>query len=191
MKQFFLAFTAIVLVLTGAGCAASNLWSSMSGSENVEGPWRLAFDLPEGWVMVKEYDEPRNEAITPSQTVSHDLETIILQSTEKAIVESGTPKDSVSAETYVTSEYTMIRVDRLDARRVIPSNAEDLGNGFSVAEGKYYFQTSSGEKYQCVVTNNGGDENLAKTIILSAKLVTVFTDTQAAASGENGVQTNE
>lgn len=167
-----------VFVLAGAGCAASGVLSSLSGDSNVEGKWKLAFDLPEGWVMVKEYDEPRTSAVTPSQEVTNDISTIILQNTSKAIVEGGLPQDSVSPDTYVTSAYTMIRADRLDPRRIIPKDAENLGNGFFLAEGKYYFQSSTGEKYQFVVTNNGGSEEMAKAIILSAKVVTVFTDAQ-------------
>jgi len=179
MKNIFISLVLGVLVLAGAGCAASGMISSLSGDANVEGKWKLAFDLPEGWAMVKEYDEPRIDAVTPSQEITHDLSTVILQNTSKAIVEGGLPKDTVSSDTYVTSAYTMIRADRLDPRRIIPKDAENLGNGFFLAEGKYYFQSSTGEKYQFVVTNNGGSEETARAIILSAKVVTVFTDVTA------------
>lgn len=201
MKHFFLSFVVGFLVLAGAGCAASNIFSSLSGSDVVEGKWRLAFDLPPGWVMVKEYDSPRKEAVTPSQDVTHDLATILLQSTEKAIVDHGTPGATVSTDTYVTSNYTEIRVDKLDTRRVIPSDATDLGKGFSYAEGKYYYQTESGEKYQFTVTASyensveGYDalnDSTVKAIVLSARPVTKYTDTQAAGSVDSGdVKTNE
>jgi hypothetical protein len=190
MKNLFSALAISVFVLAGAGCAASNFVSSIVGGGNVEGPWRLAFDLPEGWVMVKEYDEPRENVVTPDQNVTHDLPTVLLQSTSKAIVQGGTPDvATVPAETYVTKEYAVIRVDRLDERRIIPKDAEDLGNGFSYAEGKYYFVSSSGEKYQFVITSDDNDLTDEKAVILSAQTVTVFTDAPADATAE--VQTNE
>ncbi len=189
MKTFFSAFAVGMLVLMGGGCAASGIVSSITGNGNVEGKWRLAFELPAGWVMVGEYDAPKTDPVIPSQDVTRDAATIMLQSTEKAIVESGVPENTVSTETYVTSNYTFIRVDVLDARRVIPRDAENLGNGFFFAEEKYYFVTEAGEKYQFVISQNGGDDAVARAIILSAKPVTVFTDAPAEPTAE--VQTNE
>lgn len=190
MKKLFSALAIGVMVLAGGGCAASDFVSSIVGDTNVEGKWRLAFDLPEGWVMAKEYDEPRENVVTPDQNVTHDLATVILQSTEKAIVQGGRPDAAkVSEETYVVANYSSIRVDRLDERRIIPKDAEDLGNGFSTSEGKYYFVSSSGEKYQFVITSDDKDLTDEIAVILSAKTVTVFTDAPADATAE--VQTNE
>lgn len=190
MKKLFSALAIGGLVLMGGGCAASNVVSSIIGDDNVEGKWRLAFDLPEGWVMVAEYDEPRENIVTPDQNVTHDLPTVLLQSTSKAIVQGGAPDAAiVPAETYVTKDYSSIRVDRLDERRIIPKDAEDLGNGFSTSEGKYYFVSSSGEKYQFVITSDDKDLTDEIAVILSATTVTVFTDTPVEATAE--AQTNE
>ncbi len=190
MKKLFSALAIGVMVLAGGGCAASNFVSSIVGDANVEGKWRLAFDLPEGWVMAKEYDEPRDTVVTPDQNVTHDLATVVLQSTEKAIVEGSRPDAATVPEnTYVVANYSSIRVDRLDERRIIPKDAEDLGNGFSTSEGKYYFVSPSGEKYQFVITSDDKDLSDEIAVILSAKTVTAFTDAPADATAE--VQTNE
>jgi hypothetical protein len=190
MKKLFSALALSGVVLVGGGCAASNIVSSIVNGDAVEGKWRLAFDLPENWVMVREYDKPREEAVTPRQNVTRDLPTILLQSTDKSIVQGGTPDvEKVPAETYVTADYSIIRVDRLDERRVIPKDAEDLGNGFSTSEGKYYFVSSSGEKYQFVITSDDEDLTDEIAVILSATTVTVFTDAPAEPTAE--VQTNE
>lgn len=190
MNKLFSALALSSVVLLGGGCAASNIVSSIIGNNDVEGKWRLAFDLPEGWVMVTEYDEPRENVVIPDQNVTRDLPTVILQSTDKAIVESGTPDAAkVPAETYVVRDYASIRVDRLDTRRVIPTDGEDLGNGFSTSEGKYYYVSASGEKYQFVITSDDKDLTDEIAVILSAVTVTDFTDTPAEPTVE--VQTNE
>jgi hypothetical protein len=190
MKKLFSALAIGGMVLMGGGCAATNVVSSIIGNDKVEGRWLLAFDLPEGWVMVMEYDEPRESVVTPDENVTHDLATVIVQSTDKAIVQGGTPDTAtVPVETYVTKEYASIRVDHLDARRIIPADAQDLGNGFSTSEGRYYFVSSSGEKYQFVITSDDNDLTEEIAVILSAKTVTVFTDTPAEPTAE--VQTNE
>lgn len=172
MKFLALTLVASALVLLGAGCAASKIFSSLDPSDSVvEGRWKLAFTLPKDWVMVQEYNAPRKEAVTPSQEISYALQAVILQSTAKAIVESGTPDEAVAADTYVTSDYAFIRVDRLDDRRIIPKDALDEGNGFFSAEGRYYLQTSTGEKYQFTITNNGKDIDDIEKIIFSASVV--------------------
>ncbi len=190
MNTLVLALAMSGIVLLGGGCAASNIVSSVVGNADVEGKWRLAFDLPEGWVMVTEYNEPRESVVTPNQSVTRDLPTVILQSTEKAIVEGGTPDAAkVPAETYVVRDYSSIRVDRLDTRRIIPKDGEDLGNGFSTSEGKYYFVSASEEKYQFVITSDDNDLTDEIAVILSAVTVTDFIDAPAEPTAE--VQTNE
>lgn len=190
MKKLFSALAIGSMVVMGGGCAASNVISSIVGNDTVEGKWRLAFDLPDGWVMVTEYDEPRENVVTPDQGVTHDMPTVILQSTEKAIVQGSAPDAAlVPVETYVTRDYSSIRVDRLDARRIIPKDAEDLGNGFSTSEGKYYYVSLSGEKYQFVITTDDKDLTDEIAVILSAEIVTVFIDVPEEAMAE--VQTNE
>lgn len=190
MNKLFSAVALSVIVLAGGGCAASNIVTSIIGEETVQGPWRLAFDLPEGWAMVKEYDEPTTSAIAPDPNVTRDLQTVIVQSTNKVILQGARPDVSlVSEDTYVIADYSLIRIDRLDERRVIPRDAEDLGDGFAVSEGKYYFTAESGEKFQFTITSDDNDLTDEIAVIRSAKLVTEFTDTPAAPTAE--VQTNE
>lgn len=180
MKKLLLSLGAVAVLLTGAGCSVPGA----SNSAGVEGKWNLAFDLPSGWTEVASYPTPNKVAVTPSTDVNHTMTTVVLQSTDKAIVRSGTPDAAVAVDSYVASNYTKIDVDRLDARRSIPKDAKDLGNGFfkaaAVAESDrstYYFKTSTGEKYQFTVWVNGQDASVAESVILSSEPVTVFTDT--------------
>lgn len=179
-----------VLVLMGAGCA--NSLPLVGGSDTVEGKWRLAFNLPEGWAMLKDYDEPINKEIVPSEDVTRDLSDIIVQSTSKAIVGGGIKPDSdIGTDTYVSSGFAKIHVFRLDERRIVPSEANDLGEGwYSVKlceEGEdctiygqynydYYLVTESGAKYKFNITTNDFDVQSAIDVIMSAKEVTDFTD---------------
>lgn len=193
MKRLFLSIGAAVLLLTGAGCA-SNIVSSITGGGSVEGKWKLAFDLPSGWVQIAGYSQPSEVLPTLSQDVNHTMGMVTLQSTEKPIARTSTPDASIAAESYVTSNYTKIDVDWLDARRSIPKDATDLGNGFwraaPVANDcvpgscttTYYLQTESGEKYLFTVWQVGQEPSVAEAVILSAKPVTVFTDSVPAAT---------
>lgn len=184
IKRLFGALMLGTILLAGGGC------SSSSQTATVEGKWRLAFNLPEGWAMVKEYNEPRKEAVTPDQNVTHDLPTVIIQSTSKAIARTSTPEAAVPADTYVSSNFTKIVAYKLDPRRNIPSNATDLGNGFfqdtdavnvctgdNVCRATFYYVTPNEEKYQFTVYTNMQSTDAARAVILSAQPVTSFTDT--------------
>ena len=175
------------MVLAGAGCA----WGGGAKNESVSGKWFLSFDLPEGWIMAEEYDAPRTEVVTPNQEVNQGMKTVVLQSTNKAIVPNGqAPTAEVSADTYVLENFTIIDVYKLDPRFVISKSAEDLGNGFAAADGKYFFTAPDGSRYQFVVKTNSQSDEIAKKVILSAKLVTDYTGTTPnATAGE--VSTNE
>ena len=172
------------MLLAGGGC------SSPSQTAIVEGKWSLAFSLPEGWAVVKEYNEPRKEAVTPSQDVTHDLPTVVIQSTSKAIVRTSTPEATVLADSYVSSNFTKIVAYKLDPRRNVPSSATDLGNGFfqdadavnvctgdNVCRATFYYVTANDEKYQFTVYTNMQSTDAARAVILSAQPVTSFTDT--------------
>ncbi len=200
MKRLLFSLGAAVLLLTGAGCA-SNIVSSIGGG-NVEGKWKLAFDLPSGWVQVEGYAQPNKELPTLSQNVNHTMGMITLQSTEKPIARTTTPAESIAVESYVTTNYTKIDVDWLDSRRSVPKDATDLGNGFFRAAAStepcdpgscttsYYLKTDAGEKYLFTVWQNGQDISVAEKVILSAKPVTVFTDTVPVVT-VGGVKTSE
>ncbi len=193
MKRLLFAAGTAVLLMTGAGCS-SGIMSSITGSDTVEGKWDLAFDLPSGWVQVEGYAQPNTELPTLSEDVNHTMEMITLQSTNKPIARTTTPAASISVESYVTTNYTKIDVDTLDPRRAIPKDAEDLGNGFFKAAPvvkdcvpgscttTYYFKTADGAKYMFTVWVNGQDESAARSVILSAKVVTQPTDTVPAAT---------
>lgn len=186
--KLLLSLGALVLLLTGAGCA-SNIVSSITGNDAVEGKWKLAFDLPEGWVQVAGYAQPNEKLPTLSQDVNHTMGMVTLQSTEKPIARTTKPADSISKESYVMEDYTKIDVDWLDSRRSIPKDATDLGNGFWKAAPvasdcqpgscttTYYLQTEAGEKYMFTVWQVGQEPSVAEAVILSAKPVTEFTDT--------------
>lgn len=201
MKRLLFSIGAAVLLLTGAGCA-SGIVSSITGGGAVEGKWKLAFDLPSGWVEVVGYAQPNKTLPKLSQDVNHTMEMVSLQSTDKPIARTTTPVDTIAKESYVTSDYTKIDVDTLDSRRSIPKDATDLGNGFYKAAAStkacepgsctttYYLQTSGGEKYMFTVWQVGQEASVAEAVILSAKPVTSFTDTvPTAAVGD--VKTNE
>lgn len=197
IKRLFGSLMLGVMLLAGGGCS--------SGSTTVEGKWRLAFNLPEGWAMVKEYNEPRKEVVTPSQDVTHDLPTVIIQSTSKAIARTSTPEATISTDTYVASNFSKIVAYKLDDRRKIPSSATDLGNGYyqdtdaanvctgdNICRATFYYVTSNEEKYQFTVYTNMQSTDAARAVILSAQPVTSFTDTAPAASATSSdVQTNE
>lgn len=193
MKRLLFAIGASVLLLTGAGCS-SGIVSSITGNGAVEGKWDLAFNLPSGWVQVDGYAQPNTEIPTLSEDVNHTMGMITLQSTNKPIARTTTPDATLTADSYVTTNYTKIDVDTLDPRRSIPKDATDLGHGFWKASAStkpcdpgsctttYYFQTPAGDKYMFTVWVNGQAPDAAEAVILSAKVVTKFTDTVPAAT---------
>ena len=189
MKMLLAGMTA-VLMLMGAGCT-DNL-PLVGGEDTVEGKWRIAFELPEGWAMLKDYDLPRNEAVTPSEEVTRDLTDVYIQNTTKAVVTGGIqPEAEVPADTYVTDGFVQIHAFRLDERRVIPSESEDLGDGWyrlKLCEAgedctiygqyhyDYYLVSSSGAKYKFNIVTRGVDPQQAIDVIMTAQEVTTFTD---------------
>lgn len=180
MKKLILGLCALVLL--GGGCATT--------PSVVEGNWYLAFDMPSEWVMVPDYTAG-NVTFPSEGDVSIENNDVILQSVGKTIWTSSgrAPSEGEVAimGEYVTEDYSMIRVLRLDTRRVVPSESEDLGNGFFklklCEDGEdcqiggrynydYYFVTEAGNKYQFMVTTNGQNIETSEEIILSAKEVT-------------------
>ncbi|MCR4312574.1 MAG: hypothetical protein NUV56_04810 [Candidatus Uhrbacteria bacterium] len=189
MKKLLIG-TAAALLLLGAGCASRI--PILGGGDSVEGMWNLAFDLPEGWAMVRDYEAPRYSMVVPTEDVSRDHTDVIIQSTTKAIVTGGiSPEATVDAATYVGEDYTLIHAYRLDQRRVVPSEAEDLGDGwyrlklcedgedcmiYGQYNYEYYFIAGSGAKYKFSIITEGQDPARAIETIQTAKEVTNFTD---------------
>jgi hypothetical protein len=169
MKKLLLSLG--LLLAVGGGCVnVGDLTGNLGGDKTVEGDWHLAFDLPSGWVMVEPYENPDVEAVVPNQEVDRDMTEVYLQSTDKAIVEGETPDgEVVPADTYVQEDFTQIRVTRLDTRRVIPSEAEDLGDGFFKLEDDFYLKTDDAN-YKFEI--RGDDRNRAEDVIMSAEVVT-------------------
>jgi hypothetical protein len=86
------------------------------------------------------------------------------------------PGEEVPAESYISlSDSTQIRVSRLDPRRKVPSEAEDLGDGFFKDNADYYLKTET-VNYKFIL--KGQDLDLATEIVLSAKQVTVPVETE-------------
>ncbi|MCG2687536.1 hypothetical protein L6260_01910 [Candidatus Parcubacteria bacterium] len=174
-------FSLLTLVILGGGCTAL--------PKTVQGDWYLAFDVPNGWVMVEPY-LVGSQAVPNSEPITRDTKDVILQSTSKGV---WTSANEPSEETLAligeveTEDFAFVRVLKLDDRRVIPSEAEDIGNDFyklklcddggdCQANGRYnydyYLATDSG-KYQFIVTLKGQSIDEAEDVILSAQEVTL------------------
>lgn len=175
MKRIFLAFGLVALI--GAGCL-----SKSQEPVEVVGDWHLVFDLPSGWVAAAPYDAPEDTIVTLQRDLSSDMNEVIVQSVDRPIVLSGDVsdvEDSVPADTYVTSDYIKISVLQLDARRKIPSEAEDLGSGLfrvklcedgggCTTGGKWnyewYVKTATAS-YRFTATSDGDDFSTVEQII--------------------------
>ena len=179
MKKLLLAMT--MLLAVGAGCMASQ------GGKNavVDGKWSLAFDLPEGWVMVVPYQAPTSDVVVPSENVERLDNEVYLQSTAKAILSGGIGAEpEVPTDSYETLVgNSLMRVSRLDPRRLIPSEAEDLGDGFyklklcedgedcqiySHYNYEYYLKTDAAN-YKFILV--GDDVEQMIDVVMSAKVV--------------------
>ncbi len=149
-------FSVLGLLLIGAGCL---------GGKSVEGDWWLAFDLPTDWAMASAYDLTSESPDSFSLDVNREMDDIVLQSTVNAI-------QKVDGE-YTPNDFAHIRVLRLDDRRIIPSEAEDLGNGFfKESDENYYLETETG-KYQFKIIMQGSAGQSVEEVILSAQAVTI------------------
>lgn len=191
MKKVILALG--LLLAVGAGCVSVG---KLGGNKTVEGDWYLAFYLPSGWVMTSTYRQPTSEAVVPSREVDRDDQEVFLQTSDKAILIGGVgPEAGVPSESYTTLEgNSRIEVSRLDTHRRIPSEAEDLGNGFFKAKecetggecqmyGRYnydYYLQTDDANYEFVVY--GQDIDKIEDIIKSAEVVTVTAEEPADAS---------
>lgn len=192
MKNAFLLSLAAVL-LVGAGC--SNL--SLGGNKEVEGDWDLAFDLPSGWVMAAPYDSDELEEadFTLNTEVGDSDSEIFLQSSDKPVYLSANEAPEAVAALETQGELVVnkpiIKVTRLDERRLIPDEAEDIGRGYSrvkvcedgegcEAGGRlnydYYLETEDG-KYKFIAYHM--TENEVEDLITSAEVVTVHPDAEA------------
>lgn len=176
MKKSFFAFV-VALVLVGAGCFEA------ARDER----WTLSFALPEGWVM---YGAGQGGfAGNPNAEITKQSGEVVLQSTADALV-IGTPKeDEVEYEGKLVKkeDFAYIRVFRLDERRLISDEAEDLGKGFfrekKCEEGEEcqdngaynyaYFYVKGDAKYQFNIVTNGRTPQEAVDVLMSAKALRI------------------
>jgi hypothetical protein len=146
------------LLLLGAGC-------SFVANAPVEGKWQLAFDLPAGWIMAVPYEEDG----TVSQEVRRDDSEVWLQDTE------------------TLAPTNKIEATKLDSHRALPTEREDLKNGFfrvkMCEEGGACTAGGHGNYDYYLATDEGnykfeyfGDLKVVEPIIKSAKRVTHYTD---------------
>jgi len=186
MKQKIL-LSMLALLLAGVGCFSTNqeeVQDSVAGS----GEWNLAFELPDGWVMVPHYQN--DVAIETASALDPSLSDVVLQSTEKNIwMSAGTsPNEEQLLElggedSVVYDDYTYIRVVEFAPNSVIPSEAEDLGDGFfrvmlcedggecqlgGKSNYEYYLETDD-QKYRFYINQNNQDLSVAEEVILSAE----------------------
>lgn len=174
LKLFIPVFA---LVLLGAGCFGGDK------VEEVRGDWLLSFDLPNEWVMVSPYDQ--DEGVKLNKDINREFSEVILQNTDKTIWRGDLPEDISELPEFVSDSYIYISVTQLDPRRVIPSEAVDMGDHFyrfdpcSVAEDcggasapvyTYYLEHAD-RKYQFNVFIKDADSEDAQKLIFSAQRV--------------------
>lgn len=172
MKKALVIFG--ILLLTGLGCNG--------GQAN--GPWRLSFNLPEGWVI---YDEGDGGYLgIPSENITPELSSIVLQN--KLEVTYTRSLDDLENNTYdglpvINEGFSAIKVQVLDSRRIIPRNAETVskfivrdrvcgGDMSPCEEGefpfKYYFADGD-TKYSFEIFGDQAELNDIESIITSAR----------------------
>ncbi len=179
MKKIFALLFGLVLV--GAGCSGST----------AEGDWYLAFDLPNDWIMTQAYREGDKEE---GVDATRDHVEIFLQNVDAHMIFGGSEPDAEEASRLlrdiVRDDMIRISVSRLDERRIIPSEAESLGEGWyrlapcsetpddegCVDDGTtmtYYLEADSGDKYLFRVSVRGHEISEAEVVLMTAEEVTL------------------
>ena len=167
MMKYLLGFFALLLV--GAGCLGF-------GGKGVEGEWALSFDLPDEWVMMRAYSETGSAANALIE-IERTAAEVVLQTTSSHIFTSEKlPEDLEQYGDYVTEDYLKVSVLRLDPRRIIPSEAEDLGEGFFKESDTVYYLKAEEENYKFTVHAEGREPTDALEVIRTAEVVTVDPD---------------
>ncbi len=175
MKKLALLF--LPLLLVGAGCATSQ------NQEVADQSWHLTFELPEGWVETTAYND--GDVRNAEKELTKELGDIYIQSTNKTVLRGGAAAgeiETLSEEQIESENYSLIHAFALSQRRAIPSEAEDLGNGFYkvqvCSEGEEceqyggtlydYYLKGENANYQFKVYERGNGENQSESVILSA-----------------------
>jgi hypothetical protein len=157
MKKLFLG--AFAMLLLGAGCL---------GGSRVESDWVLGFKSMDGWHMVNAYDD-RDNLEDMQREFAFDAVDVVVQSTDKFVFTGDVPTNTEGYGEFVADKYIKITIERMDLRRRIPGEAEDIGNGFFKASDTEYYLELPDEKYQFLVEAEGEDLSKAETLILSAQ----------------------
>lgn len=170
MKKLLALFS---LLLLGAGCLPI-------ANKQVEGRWHLAFDLPKDWVMVKPYEADSRAPV--NYDVRKEDTSVYLQNTDQKICRTTEcPEDTVT----IGSGHVFIEATMLDPRRVLPEEAEDIGNGFlkiKLCEDGGPCQANGAGNYQYFYKGEQGNYKFtyygaaseAERVITSAEEVTKF-----------------
>ena len=157
MKKLLLLM--IGLVLVGAGC----------GQKTVDSEWRLGFiEADENWHLVSAYRD-RDNLEELQDELDYDSVDAVIQTTPNFIFTGEVPEDTSGYGDFVTEDYIKITMERMDPRRNLPRDAEDIGKGFyKVSETEYYLELAD-EKYRFLVELEGRDASEAEALILSAR----------------------
>lgn len=185
MKTKKLLLTALAIVLVGGGCLGSGDNDNNEPAE-VVGDWVLAFDLPEGWVMVNDYGV---DIIDLDGEITNETPDVTLQSTSKTIElgeELNFSRQDLTDDELARDDFSYIRAYKLSPRYVVPDEVEDLGDGFFrervCAEGEecsdygkadyeYYF-IGENARVKFVIYQNGQELEAAEAVVLSAQETT-------------------
>lgn len=173
MKKTLLFFA--LLSVLGFGCTKEEI---------VRGAWKLAFTLPDNWIMISAYTNDENR---PLETrISRHDGVVALQSQQKKFCMND-PKDCPEDTVSLPDGESVIVAAALAPEAEIPATAEDMGNGFSRVmrcedggactlnhRGSYeYYLKTTGGRYEF---SYWGDRASAESIILTAKEVNKYTD---------------
>ena len=176
MKRIFALLFGLLLI--GAGCSTGA----------VEGDWYLTFDLPDEWVMVQAYKEGNSPE---GVKVTDDQVEIFLQSADTHMIFGGRAPEpeevALISKEVQSDDMIKISVTRLDSHRLVPSEAEDLGDGWYSIEPcggeecdgagqnymTHYLETEEGDKYLFRPYVSGREFAEAEEVIFTAEEVTV------------------
>jgi hypothetical protein len=180
MNKLFLG--ALALVLVGGGCLGA-----AGGSDVAQDDWFLSFDMPEGFVMTAPYVDGGTPVLLE---VDRDMGEIYVQSSSKHQIWGGAapePEDIAKIGEVESENMMKISVRLLDERRIVPSEATDLGDGFFINEfcedetdcqlggllnDEYYLVTPENNfLFRVNLRSDEYDQELAEEIIMSAQVV--------------------
>lgn len=176
MKKIILSFS-VFLILFGFGCA----------NNRVEGDWYLNFDTSEEWRMATRSSGTFYTNL--HQEISRELNEVVLQNTHQLILLEGLENIAEDDERdFITENFTIIEISRLDERRLLPREAEYIGSNIhrhqtcgteerpcreNRFEFDYYYELND-NKFRFVIISDNPDQDEVERIIKSSREVTVI-----------------